>query len=93
MQLGVEAQVFEARHYRSDPPGRVTCNNKYSKKAIMWLLHMEQNDGVVKSMHATDANADCLNCLTSVLMVILQRRIHFMRIWLPLARIPLSKFS
>ena len=29
------------------PKGGYTCNNKYSKKAIMWLLHMEQNDGVV----------------------------------------------
>jgi hypothetical protein len=26
---------------------------------------------------ATDANTDCLNCLTSVLMVIVQRRKHF----------------
>ena len=23
-----------------------TCNNMYSRKAIMWLLHMEKNDGV-----------------------------------------------
>jgi len=28
------------------PTGGYTCNNKYSKKAIMWLLHMEQTDGV-----------------------------------------------
>jgi len=28
------------------PTGGYTCNNKYNKKAIMWLLHMEQNDGV-----------------------------------------------
>jgi len=27
--------------------GGYTCNNKYSKKAIVWLLHMEQNDWVV----------------------------------------------
>ena len=27
--------------------GGYICNNKYSKKAIMWLLHMEQIDGVV----------------------------------------------
>ena len=27
--------------------GGYTCNNKYSKKAIVWLLHMEQNNGVV----------------------------------------------
>jgi hypothetical protein len=28
------------------PTGGYTCNNKYSKKPIMWLLHMEQTDGV-----------------------------------------------
>ena len=28
------------------PTGGYTCNNQYSKKAIMWLLHMEQTDGV-----------------------------------------------
>ena len=22
------------------------CNNRYSKKALIWLLHMEQTDGV-----------------------------------------------
>jgi hypothetical protein len=26
--------------------GGYTCNNKYSNKAIMWLVHMEQTDGV-----------------------------------------------
>jgi hypothetical protein len=29
------------------PTAGYTCNNKYSKKAIMGLLHMEQTDGVV----------------------------------------------
>ena len=28
------------------PTEGYTCNNKYSKKVIMWLLHMEQTDGV-----------------------------------------------
>jgi len=28
------------------PMGWYTCNNKYSKKAIVWLLHMDQTDGV-----------------------------------------------
>jgi len=27
-------------------PGVYTCNNKYSKKATMWLFHMEHTDGV-----------------------------------------------
>ena len=28
------------------PTGGYTCNTNYSKKALMWLLHMEQIDGV-----------------------------------------------
>ena len=28
------------------PTGGYTCNNKYSKKVIMWLLHMKQTEGV-----------------------------------------------
>jgi hypothetical protein len=31
--------------------GEYSCNNKYSKKAFMWLLHMEQTDGC-GMMHA-----------------------------------------
>jgi hypothetical protein len=27
------------------PAGGYSCNNKYSKKASMWLLHTEQVDG------------------------------------------------
>ena len=32
------------------PTGGYTCNKSYSKKAMMWLLHMEETDGV-KIMH------------------------------------------
>jgi len=28
------------------PTGRYTCKNRYSKKALMWLLHMEETVGV-----------------------------------------------
>jgi len=28
------------------PTGGYTCNNRYNKKALMWLLHMEDTDGV-----------------------------------------------
>jgi len=28
------------------PTGGYTCNNKYSKKALMWMLHMEQTHRV-----------------------------------------------
>jgi len=57
--------------------GGYTCNNKYSKKAIMWLLHMVQTDGVTIKHAPTDANTLCFNCLTSVLMVIVQKQIQF----------------
>ena len=32
------------------PTGGYTCNKNYSNKAMMWLLHMEETDGV-KIMH------------------------------------------
>jgi len=32
------------------PTGGYTCNNNYSKKVLMWLLRMEDSDGV-KIMH------------------------------------------
>jgi len=32
------------------PTGGYTCNKNYSKKAVIWLLHMEETDGV-KVMH------------------------------------------
>ena len=28
------------------PTGGYSCNNRYSKKALMWLLHMEETYGV-----------------------------------------------
>jgi len=37
------------------PIGGYSCNNNYSKKALMWLLHMEETHGV-NIMH-------CRNCL------------------------------
>ena len=27
------------------PPGSYSCNRRYNKKALMWLLHMERTDG------------------------------------------------
>jgi len=48
-------KVLRKRFPQSDtirllPNGGFTCNNNYSKKALIWLLHMEQSDGV-KIMH------------------------------------------
>jgi len=37
--------VSEARRHRTYSD-RYTCNNRYSKKALMWLLRMEETDGV-----------------------------------------------
>jgi len=38
---------FAARHYRAQHTEGYTSNNKNSKKAIMWLLQMEQSYVVV----------------------------------------------
>ena len=49
-------QVVRKRFLKPDtlglvPDGGYSCNNYYSKKALMWLLHMEQTDGY-RIMHA-----------------------------------------
>ena len=46
-------QFLEPDTMRLIPTGGYTCNNKYSKKSLMWLLHMEQTDGV-NIMHARE---------------------------------------
>jgi len=44
-------KVLRKRFLNPDTIGLIptvgyTCNNRYSKKAPMWLLHMEETDGV-----------------------------------------------
>ena len=51
-------KVLRKRFLKPDTFGLITddgysCNNKYNKKALMWLLHMEQTDGC-RIMHATN---------------------------------------
>jgi len=36
---------FLKSHRRITSPDGYSANNRYSKKALMWLLHMEQTDG------------------------------------------------
>ena len=43
------------------PPGSYSANNRYSKKGLMWLLHMEQEDDFRCGMLETAANSDHLN--------------------------------
>jgi len=43
-------KMFRKKFLKSDavgllPPRGYSANNRYSKKALMWLLHMEQTDG------------------------------------------------
>ena len=60
------------------PTGGYTCNSNYSKKALMWLLHMEQTDRYT-IMHArTVANTDYRNCLALVSTVIAYRHAQYM---------------
>jgi len=42
--------VLRKRFLKPDTIGLIptwgyTCNNRYSKKALIWLLHMEETDG------------------------------------------------
>jgi hypothetical protein len=43
------------------PTGGYSANNRYSKKALMWLLHMEQTDGGQIKHAKTCVNTDLLN--------------------------------
>jgi len=36
------------------PSGEYTCNRKFSKKALMWWLHMEEEDKY-KTLHARNS--------------------------------------
>jgi hypothetical protein len=44
------------------PSGGYTCNRPYSKKALMWLLHVEETDGCSIQHHETVGNFDYPNC-------------------------------
>jgi len=50
------------------PTGGYKCNKNYSKKAMMWLLHMEETDGV-NIMHGRE----CTNYPSLVLTVTVPR--------------------
>jgi len=44
-------KVIRKRFLKPDTTGKIptggfTCNNRYSKKTMMWLLHMGQTDGL-----------------------------------------------
>jgi len=47
------------------PTGRYTCNNRYSKKSLMWLLYMEETDGVQK-MHCRNGREYSLPDLPNI---------------------------
>jgi len=56
------------------------CNNKYSKKTNVWLLRMEQNDGVFINFARNGREYRLLNYPTSLWTVIVKRRILIMSI-------------
>jgi len=54
----MHAKFLRKRFLHSDIIGLIltggyTCNKNYSKKAMMWLLHMEETDGV-KIIHGRE---------------------------------------
>jgi len=53
-------KVMRKRFLQPDTPDLIptsgyTCNKNYSKKAMMWLLHMEETDDV-KTMHGRNGH-------------------------------------
>jgi len=50
------------------PTGGYTFNNRYSKKAVMWLLHTEQTDGFSSCTVATGVSRGWRNYLASAWM-------------------------
>ena len=48
------------------PIGQNTCTNKYSMTVMMWLMHMEQTEGVTIKHGRNGCDTGSLNYLTSV---------------------------
>jgi len=72
------------RYLKSDTIGLVqtggyTCNNRYSKKALMWLLHMEQTDGLHIVHCRNGRETGCGNYVSSAWMFTASRLLHFTR--------------
>jgi hypothetical protein len=57
------------------------ANSRYSKKTLMWLLHMEQTDGCQIRHAGKDANTDLLNCCIIPYKGTVQRLGLYMNFW------------
>ena len=72
------------------PTAGYTFNNKYSKKAMMWLLHIEKTDGVEIKHSRNRPSTGCPNYPTTTWTVIVRRPNGVRVLWLCLARAPFS---
>ena len=68
-------------------------NQNYSKKALMWLLHMEEVDGC-KIMNARKVeNTDYPICLASMSTGIVQKHVLSMNVWGVFTRLQVTSVS
>jgi len=63
------------------PPGGYSANRRYSKKALMWLLHMERTDRCHIRHARKGANIDLQNCHITAWTVTVPRLEPFMYSW------------
>ena len=63
------------------PPGGYFANRRYSKKALVWFLHMERTDGCHYSTRETVANIDLQNFHITAWTVTAPRRDQFTNSW------------
>jgi len=74
MQLVLAQTVLKHDTIGLIPALGYTCNNKYIKKDMVWMLHMEQIDGDYTV--ATGANTDGQNYFASVWTVNVSRPVR-----------------
>jgi len=65
------------------PKGGYSCNNRYSKKALMWLLHMEVPDGE-QIVHCREGHENGLQELPRLI----KNGVQVLRLFLAWAHVP-----
>jgi hypothetical protein len=64
----------------SDPYGRVYRKKNYSRKAMTWLIYMEQTDGRGYVTVGTGEISDCPNCHISAWTVTVRKQRPYMNL-------------
>ena len=63
------------------PSGGYSCNGNYSKNALLWILHMEEEDNLRYYTLETGAKLDYQNCHGSVSMGTAPKHAPTMNLW------------